>query len=150
MYSNYPRTSLTHDDLFASLGWQSIMRQPEYHNTCAIRMSVACLTVGVRFPRGGLVIQSGVFKGLRLEPSQAKLSHMLAEMWGEPEKFDSHDFTEAKFGKRHGVASFFKIDGVHNQGHIDLIEPLGNTYHSCIMSVGCYFASSSIWFWELP
>jgi hypothetical protein len=148
LHSNYPRLTTTREQLFASLGWSSLVDEIQYHNTCAIRMSVACLKGGVRFSKGGLIVQDGPFKGQRIEPSQAKLSQMLVEMWGEPEKFDSNDSYDKMIGNRQGVASFFRIDGHSNQGHIDLVEPW-DKWHACVMSTTCYFSSSSIWFWDM-
>lgn len=150
LYANYPRTSIKHDDLFTMLGWASLMKDPNYHNTCAIRMALACIRSGVRFSKGGLIIQAGDYKGQRLEPSQGKLSQLLAQMWGEPEKFDDQTLVEKRIGKRKGVISFFGISPDEpRQGHIDLVEPIGD-FHACIMSMGCYFSSHKTWFWELP
>ena len=142
----YPlRSELQKEALYESLGWSDLIKHPGYADTCAIRMSVALAGAGIAIP-GSLTIKSGVLKGKVVEPGQRRLSNVLKRMWGQPEVFKSEDAARTGIGNKSGVVSFFRIDGTA-QGHIDLVEPVGNGFHKCAMA--CYFQASEIWFWPL-
>ncbi len=70
-------------------------------------------------------------------------------MWGAPEVFKSRAAARDGIAIRSGVVSFFSIEGAGGtaQGHIDLVEPDGQGFHTCAMA--CYFKSAEIWFWPL-
>lgn len=77
--SHYPgNKTVSREALFQELGWQDLIQNPSYANTCAIRISVALVKSGITL-RGGLVIQKGPHRGRRIEAGQARLAKMLAE-----------------------------------------------------------------------
>lgn len=131
--------------LYDEMGWPDLKNHPAFKDTCAIRMSIALNGAGFPVP-GWLQIKSGSLTGKRVEPSQAKLSRWLKEKWGQPEVFKTEDEARGRIGNRTGVVSFWGIEG-GAQGHIDLVEPAGNGFHTCAME--CYFKSREIWFWHL-
>lgn len=146
MWSAYPRREqVTRDVLFDQLGWQDLKNNGTYHNTCAIRMSVALAGARVPIP-GRLFIKQGALKGRGVEPGQANLSWILRKQWGAPEVYHSEAEARKRIGVRRGVISFFSIDG-SPQGHIDLVRPDGYGFQECAMS--CYFGSREYWFWPL-
>ncbi len=136
------------DVLYQEIGWDDLINNPAYENTCAVRVSLALIKVGMRLP-GRLVIKKGPHKGKMIEPGQAKLSHLLAQpnLLGLPEKCKMDDAPKM-IGNRHGIISFFKIPTYFNGGHIDLIAPNQGGVHRCA-SV-CYWSASEVWFWALP
>lgn len=147
---NYPRKdSIERAQLFQEIGWEDLIDNTAYHNTCAIRMSLALIKTGIHVP-GRIAIKKGPFKGKRIEPGQGSLSKMLATMslFGEPEKFDKKSVSTG-IGIRRGVISFFRIpsylDG--QGGHIDIIMPSTGGFMAC--ASGCYFTAKEYWFWEL-
>lgn len=146
MFKSYPRRKEhLREALYESLGWPDLKANPAFRDTCAIRLSVALAGAGVAI-RGRLLIKSGPLKGKPVEPGQKALSGILKDKWGAPEIYRSEDEARRLIANRRGVISFFRIDG-SPQGHIDLIEPVGNGFHECATS--CYFNSLEIWFWEL-
>jgi type II secretory pathway component PulF len=75
----YPRKRDTdHDALFRLLGWDDLIPNPAYANTCAIRVSLALLRSGVHIPEG-LQVKAGTHKGKMIEPGQAKIVHNLVQ-----------------------------------------------------------------------
>ncbi|PWF45089.1 T6SS effector amidase Tae4 family protein [Massilia glaciei] len=146
LFKGYPlRSALKRDVLYDSLGWADLKTHSGYQDTCAIRLSVALAAAGVAIP-GRLTIKAGPLKGKPVEPGQRVLSNILRRLWGPPEVFKSADEARDGIGNRTGVASFFRINGTP-QGHIDLIEPGSNGFHTCAME--CYFDSNAIWFWPI-
>ncbi|WP_431018562.1 hypothetical protein ACQ4K0_11495 [Burkholderia cepacia] len=69
--------TVSREALFQELGWQDLIQNQSYANTCAIRISVALVKSGITL-RGGLVIQKGPHRGRRIEAGQARLAKMLA------------------------------------------------------------------------
>jgi len=67
-------------------------------------------------------------------------------MWGRPEVHTSEQLANGAIGSRHGVASFFRIEG-GNGGHIDLIQMGEHGFLDCARS--CFFSALTIWFWPL-
>lgn len=147
---NYPSNRVVgRDALFREIGWNDLIKNPAYGNTCAIRVSVALIRSGVTIPSGRISIKAGAFKGKMVEPGQAKLSAILARpsMLGAPERFGSAAAIEG-IGKRGGIVSFFRLTpGLYNGGHIDIVAPqLGGTL-AC--GSECYWMSGEVWFWPL-
>jgi hypothetical protein len=146
MFKSYPRRrDYVRDALYDSLGWPDLKSNPAYHDTCAIRLSVALAGAGVAIP-GRLFIKAGPLKGKSVEPGQKALSIILKGEWGAPEVYKNEDGARRGIASRRGVVSFFRIDG-SPQGHIDLVEPSSNGFHEC--ATACYFSSLEIWFWPL-
>ncbi|RFP12299.1 hypothetical protein D0T25_30400 [Duganella sp. BJB488] len=147
---NYPpHDTIDKAQLFQEIGWDDLIKNAAYENTCAIRMSLALIKTGVRIP-GRIAIKKGPHKGQRIEPGQGSLSKLLAmkSLFGAPEKFDRKS-VGAGIGSRSGVISFFQIPSYLNGhgGHIDIITPGAGGYLAC--GSGCYFNSKEYWFWEL-
>ena len=120
-------------------------RNPGYENTCAIRMSLALLSVGMVF-EGRFPVKAGRFKGRSLEQGAIRLADKLRhpDLLGKPEVFLNHRGAIQKIGNRRGIVFFHTIAG-YGGGHIDLYEPV----ETC--NSDCYFSGArEIWFWPLP
>ncbi|RQR38252.1 hypothetical protein DIE04_24440 [Burkholderia sp. Bp8994] len=145
--SHYPdNRTVSREALYEELGWQDLVANPAYANTCAIRISLALVKSGMTL-RGGLVIQKGPHRGRRIEAGQARLANMLAEpaYFGKAEVFRRDDATTG-IAARKGVVAFWNIPGYMNGrgGHIDLIDGA-----RALCSSDCYWAASTVWFWSL-
>jgi Type VI secretion system (T6SS), amidase effector protein 4 len=138
----YSNRNVTRDDLFYELGWDDLINNDAYHNTCSVRISLALIKVGIPI-KGRIRIKAGPYKGKMIEPGLLKLARMLAtkEYFGKPEKFTSED---AGFGiyKRKGIVAFIGIPGYEGGGHMDLIS-------GSVCGSDCYWDAKEIWFWEL-
>ena len=142
---HYPRKE-RREALFADIGWNDLVEDPAYWDTCAIRMSTGLLRAGVTLPGARMQAKAGTIKGKWIEPGQAKLSAILERLWGKPEIYKSEQAARTGIGQRNGVVSFFKIEGT-NQGHIDLVAMGEHGFLDCARS--CYFSAVTIWFWPL-
>lgn len=140
-------------ELFHSIGWDNLVGNMDYYNTCAIRVSIALLSAGYQFP-GRMKIKAGPLKGKMIEPGQRALSDILAHpsRLGAPEKYKTEAAAKAGIGQRKGIISFFHIDATNprsNLGHIDLVGPDRGGFLTCAGM--CYFSPArEIWFWPLP
>jgi hypothetical protein len=141
----YPRKD-TREVLFAGIGWDDLTKDPAYWDTCAIRMSIGLLRAGVTLPGARMQVKARAIKGQWIEPGQAKLSNILVRLWGQPEVYKSETTAKAGIGQRHGVVSFFRIEGTSG-GHIDLIAMGEHGFLDCARS--CFFSAVTIWFWPL-
>ncbi|APA68117.1 T6SS effector amidase Tae4 family protein [Janthinobacterium sp. 1_2014MBL_MicDiv] len=134
--------------LFGEIGWEDLIDQENFRNTCAIRVSLALIKSGVRL-KGRMAIRKGPFKGALIEPGQARLSHMLASpaLCGAPEKF-CRATALAGVGQRQGLVAFFRIPGYLDGagGHIDILLPSAGS-KEC--GSACYWDCGEVWFWEL-
>lgn len=147
---HYPRTdTVGKAELFREIGWDDLIKNSAYDNTCAIRMSLALMKVGVPI-HGRMAIKKGPFAGQKIEPGQLKLSNMLVHksLFGAPEKFTQQS-VKAGIAERSGVIAFFRIPGYlgGRGGHIDIVSPGPNDHLAC--GSGCYFNAEAFWFWEL-
>lgn len=149
----YPRKrDIDRDALFRLLGWDDLIKNAAYANTCAIRVSLALLRSGVHIPGGRLPVKIGAHKGKMIEPGQAKLSMILARptMLGTPEKFSGGTGTVDGIGQRSGIVSFFRlIPGLYEGGHIDIVSPLLGGTGALACGTDCYWTSKQVWFWPL-
>lgn len=144
---NYPNRAIyPRGKLLELLGWDDLLNNEAFVDTCAMRMSYALARSGVHLS-GARMYGKGQVKGWQIEPGQGKLSQILRRMWGEPEKYRSEREARDGIGRRTGVVSFFRIHPNVDQGHIDLIEPGWNGFAECAMS--CYFGAREVWFWPL-
>jgi hypothetical protein len=141
----YPRKD-TREVLFSDIGWSDLTNNKAYWDTCAIRMSIGLLRAGVQLPGARMQAKAGTIKGQWIEPGQAKLSAILTHIWGRPEVYTSEQLANGAIGSRHGVVSFFRIEG-GNGGHIDLIQMGEHGFLDCARS--CFFSALTIWFWPL-
>lgn len=135
--------------LYKEIGWDDLIGDSAYANTCAIRVNLALIKSGINV-RGRMAIKKGPHKGKFIEPDQAKLSAALAEIpiFGVPEKFKSADANKG-IGHRRGIVAFWRMAGYLNdrRGHIDLVSPALGGIQNCGM--GCLWNSQEVWFWEL-
>ncbi|WP_221625276.1 type VI secretion system amidase effector protein Tae4 [Burkholderia sp. Bp9090] len=68
--SHYPdNRTVSREALYEELGWQDLVANPAYANTCAIRISLALVKSGMTL-RGGLVIQKGRTADGELKPAR--------------------------------------------------------------------------------
>ena len=137
--------------LFELIGWEGLTNNPNFENTCAIRVSLGLCGAGMSIP-GRMKVNKGQLRGRLIEPGQARLSNILARksMLGVPEKFKGQLAAERGIGTRSGVVSFWRIHPTRvgdNQGHIDLVSPGNRGYLGCRLA--CYFDAMEIWFWPL-
>jgi hypothetical protein len=149
----YPRKrDLDHDALFRLLGWDDLIANPAYANTCAVRVSLALIRSGVHVPDGRLTIRAGTHKGKMIEPGQARLSAILSRssMLGQAEKFGSGPAMYDGIRQRSGIVSFFHlIPGVYEGGHIDIVSPQLGGPGALACGTDCYWTSKEVWFWPL-
>jgi hypothetical protein len=67
--NNYPRKQdIERPALFKEIGWDDLIDNDAYENTCAIRVSMALIKCGVTIPEGRMAIKNGPHKGKMLEP----------------------------------------------------------------------------------
>ncbi|WP_076071146.1 T6SS effector amidase Tae4 family protein [Sphingomonas montana] len=163
LWSNYPRGSP--ENVLRGIGWDDLIGNPNYENTCAIRMSI-CLAASGQPVRSsqGMKVLSGPLKGLPIEVRQDTISRYLEQHWGPPLKVAARE-AEQRINGRDGVASFFGISGYNvggrDGGHIDLIDGtvsehglFGYVWSRSIQysygSHGYMDRAASVWFWEMP
>jgi len=150
LMKNYPSNRVVgRDKLFKQIGWDDLITNPGYGNTCAIRVSFALIRSGVTIPGGRIPIRTGPLKGKMIEPGQAKLSAILsrAAMLGQPEKFSGSGMIDG-VGRRSGIVSFFRLTpGSYEGGHIDIVAPQLGGMQVC--GSACYWTSKEVWFWPL-
>ena len=136
---------LSQQDLFAEIGWDEFVGNPNYHNTCAIRVSLALAKAGRAVSPGSHRILKGPHQGKRLEVNMRRLASLLATpAWlGTPETLAGPRPANGVRG-RPGIIAFHGIPGFSGGGHIDLIAAA----EGCASD--CYFNSREVWFWPLP
>ncbi len=148
LVAKFPRKTISRAELYSEIGIEALVDDPQYSNTCAIRMSYALAQAGVFLAKGGLKINKGAYRNRRIEPSMRKLSNYLVEQWGQPEKYASDAAAMKGIGGRKGVISFFfgeTLPLVGAQGHIDLVWPNATGYYQC--AGACFFSErNAIWF----
>lgn len=153
---HFPDTdSVEREELYQWIGYPDNITNPNFYNTCAVRMSLALLGAG--FPNPGTYpVKAGKYKGRAIETRQRNLSHWLVRYLGHPEKFASGMDAERKIGHRHGIVSFFSIYGDQRpQGHIAIVaKDRWGVYLRCGHEIdgtptGCYWSSREVWFWPL-
>lgn len=134
-------------DLYKEIGWDAFVGNPNYGNTCAVRMSLALLKSGHEVNPGSHRILAGAYKGKRLQVNMSKLADLLAEdrWFGRPETLSSPDVSAALAARR-GIIAFHGIPGYAGGGHIDLID---TNSASLRCASACYFDADEVWFWPL-
>lgn len=127
MWAKYPKPDReSRADLFRSLGWDDLIDNKAYDNTCAIRMSVCLLRCGFSIPHGDLTILKGMLKGKRVKIRFDKLAVHLKAKWGKPEVIQNPT-EELLRARGNGVVVFFKLSGGY-PGHIDLLQVTRSSY----------------------
>lgn len=95
LYKNYPSSDPSHPnylsqrDLFTEIGWDDFIGNPNYHNTCAIRVSIAFVKSGVNIVPASHRIQKGPYAGKGIEVNMRRLATLMkrTSYLGEPEPF---------------------------------------------------------------
>lgn len=141
------RQDVTRAALFTEIGWEDLVKNANFENTCAIRLSLAMIKCGIALP-GRMKINVGPHKGKLIEPGQAKLSAILAgrSFLGQPEKLDWSNVARS-IGTRSGIVSFFRLSDDYPGGHIDIVSPSEGGIQTC--GSDCYWTSRQIWFWPI-
>ncbi|GAB3464497.1 type VI secretion system amidase effector protein Tae4 [Massilia terrae] len=145
---HYPDpANVSTDELYKWIGHEEKLQDPRWHNTCAIRVSLALLGAGIpSITSGKTTVMAGKYAGRTIDASQKRLSEWLAKEWGEPEKFGAA-LAFDNIGQRNGVISFYQLWGpFDNQGHIDLVAP--HWKYRLLCEGYCYMQSVECWFWE--
>lgn len=136
--------------LFHMIGWDDLINNGNYDNTCAIRVNIALASAGMLIP-GRMRIKAGKLKGRSIEPGQGRLAHLLTRpsMLGAPEIFRGNNEARKGIGSRKGVIAFWNLYSTptNGQGHIDLVSPAEGGFNLC--AGACYFDAKEIWFWPL-
>jgi len=153
---HFPDTdSVGRDELYHWIGYSENINDPNFYNTCAIRMSLALLGAGYANP-GEWPIKAGKYKGRAIETQQRRLSAWLTRHIAQPEKFNGGQEAERAIGDRRGIVSFFSIYGdALPQGHIAIVaKDRWGRYLRCGNEIdgtatGCYWSSREVWFWAL-
>ena len=136
----FPRQKLLTD----VLGWDDLLDNHSFDDTCAMRMSAALALSGVKLIGARMKGNGGTAKGKLIEPGQGRLSHIRRRMWGKPVTYRSELEAREGIGQRSGVVSFFRIHpgSASAQGHIDLVEPRTNGFSECATQC-CFKAQES-------
>lgn len=152
---HFPDTdSVCLEELWQWLGYPENVKDINFSNTCAVRMSLALLGAGLPSP-GSYPVKAGKYKGRSIETKQRKLSNWLARELGGPEKFKSGLEAQKAIGTRRGIISFFQLHGpTDRQGHISIVAADRWQMFRCgpereDSPTGCYWNSVEIWFWAL-
>lgn len=166
LWSHYPQSRLwSREKLFRDIGWDSLIKDSAYKNTCAIRLSIALQKSGISISSSaGMSGLKGYMKGKAIEIRQDKLSEQLSQLWGKPEELPKLKVENA-IGDKDGVISFFKIPGYHVGnglgGHIDIVDGRDFAKQSflyfwhrtvdlqSVCGSSCYWNAGKVLFWEL-
>ena len=150
LVSGYPsHSAVPPAALFAEIGWQAPAEHKGDTDTCAVRVSLALVRAGKRSP-GRVNVNSGRFKGQRIETAQNRLSLLLthASLLGRPEIYQDGGRAETGIGQRRGVVSYWRrAPGQRQQGHIDIVGPDATETLGC--GAPCYREAAEVWFWPL-
>jgi len=146
--AHYPdRFHVDATQLYAQIGHPEYIDVPEMQNTCAVRVSLALIATGFHIAPGHMTILNDKFKGRRIEQSQTRLSDLLVQHWGEPERF-SGALARERIGQRQGVIRFLQLWGPFDpQGHIDLVAP--DRWNRLMCEGSCFWDAVEVWFWPL-
>ncbi|WP_245313604.1 type VI secretion system amidase effector protein Tae4 [Rhizobium sp. R635] len=153
LYANYPSSAtyrpnyVSQEDLFREIGWDALLNNPLYANTCAVRVSLALVRSGIKISPKSHNILKGPHANKGLEVSMRRLADLLATTLylGNYESYTSAT-AQSGIGARKGVVAFNGIPGYRGGGHIDLVTGAADAAQ-CASS--CYYQSQSIWFWPL-
>lgn len=149
--ANYPdKIDMPPERLYQEIGRPDLSNDPNWKNTCAVRVSLALVKSGMKIDTGHMTIMTGKHKGSKIEQNQVRLSRYLSRgsVLGEPEKVIGGGAAAKGIGARRGIVSFFKLNGqADTQGHIDLVQPSTGGYQACASR--CFWTSVEIWFWPL-
>lgn len=153
---HFPDTdSVGREELYHWIGYPENITDPNFYNTCAVRLSLALLGAGYPNP-GKWPIKAGKYRGRFIETRQRALSAWLVRQLGQPVKFKSGQEAERAIGSQQGIVSFFSIYGDQNpQGHIAIVSrDRWGRYLRCGNEIGgtatgCYWSSREVWFWPL-
>lgn len=148
---NYPSSNpsspryVSQADLFNEIGWVEFLGNPNYSNTCAIRVSSAMVKTGVAVANGSHRILKGSFKGKRIEVGMKKLANIIEQSgrFGNAERYTQNIYPHVK--GRSGIIAFFTIPGYAGGGHIDLLD---GSFPDMRCESACY-ASQEVWFWPM-
>jgi Type VI secretion system (T6SS), amidase effector protein 4 len=147
-YSN--RIDVDRAALFHEIGWDDVIDNGNFYNTCAIRVSLAIIKSNAQIP-GRIAIKRGSHKGSLIEPGQAKLSRILARpsMLGAPEIYKGGQQANKAIGTRQGIVSFWRVrpDIGDMVGHIDIVSPYDGGMLRC--GSDCYWQAAEVWFWPI-
>jgi hypothetical protein len=152
---HFPDTeSVGLEELYHWIGYPENIKDANFANTCAIRLSLALLGAG--FPNPGIYpVKAGKYRGRMIETKQRKLSNFLVQQLGQPEKYKSGQEAQKKIGARSGIISFFQLHGpTDRQGHIAIVTVDRWGYFRCgnespESPTGCYWDAVDTWFWPL-
>lgn len=148
LWRNYsPSHLVTRADLYNEIGWEDLVNNPSFQNTCAIRLSLALIKSGATVP-GRMSIKKGPHKGALIEMGQDNLTRILKRYVGAPEKLAGmlRDYTKS-IGSRNGIISFYNLaPGLYEGGHIDLVSS-GSGALKCGSS--CHWTSKEVLFWPM-
>ena len=135
--------------VYEAIGHPELALDPDWGNTCAIRMSIALIAVGMKIRTGPakLRVKAGPYKGEQLEPSQRMLSDFLARDLGVPEKYKRGGDARNAIAWRRGIVSFFQLHDGYRGGHIDLVSI--EDWGALQCNGSCYWDSKEVWFWPL-
>jgi len=147
---HYPKKKdVTHEELFKELGWDELINNFNFTNTCAVRVSLALVKSGMPIP-GRMKVEAGAYKGRRIETGQALLSRALAHksLLGPPERYRDGKAAGA-IGSRSGIVSFWRLNPAigDTQGHIDIVSPATGGIQAC--GTACYWGAGEVWFWPI-
>jgi hypothetical protein len=153
LYNNYSSSEpsranyVSQPDLFKEIGWDDFVGQPNYANTCAVRVSLALVKSGVSISPKSHNILKGDHVGKGVEVSMTRLANLLAgnRYLGAYESFTPTN-AQTGVGSRKGVIAFHGIPGYSGGGPSDLVSGSSQVVQC---ASGCYFRSNSIWFWPL-
>lgn len=155
MWSHYPTPDKEpRDALFRSLGWDDLVNDSSYTNTCAIRMSVCLLRCGLTLSRGDLTVLKGPLKGKKVLIRFDDLAKYLKEKWGPP-KILSNPTADSLIPYGNGVIVYFHLNPGGYPGHIDLFQVTRQTHQFLLWrwqdvatSCGSHcYDSNKCWFW---
>lgn len=134
-------------DLYKSIGWDAYVNDPNYQNTCALRICLALIKSGFELSSGSHNILAGEHKGKRVEVRMSRLAEKLSrsEWLGKAEVLKAPNPANG-IGARQGIIAFHGVAGYSGGGHIDLID---NDTSSLRCASACYFGANQVWFWPL-
>lgn len=132
--SNFPTED--REQFFKDMGWDDLIPNTAYTNTCAMRVSVCLVKCGMTFPTGEIKILKGDHEGKRIKIRWNELEDVLKAAWGDPTSVTPTNSEACK--PYQGVVAFEKLPSGYS-GHIDVLD---GPNESCLHAA--YFGSDKI------